>query len=77
MPKQSTDRLSTSSQLLKALTQPEIAQLIDALLGVLSSELQEQVISQLPTDTQQTVGQIRSSYNELSWIGLLGAAIRS
>jgi hypothetical protein len=39
MPKQSTDRLSTSSQLLKALTQPEIAQLIDALLGVLSAEL--------------------------------------
>jgi hypothetical protein len=77
MPKQSTDCPSTSNQLLKALTQPEIAQLIDALLGVLSSELQEQVISQLPTDTQQTVGQIRSSYNELSWIGLLGAAIRS
>jgi hypothetical protein len=44
--------------LLKALTQSEIARFIDALLGTLSPELEEQAISQLPTDTQQTVRQI-------------------
>jgi hypothetical protein len=58
MSKQNPDNSSKSNQLLKALTQLEIAQLINALLGVLSPELQEQVISQLPTDTQQTVRQI-------------------
>ena len=58
MSKQNSDHSSQSNQLLKALTQLEIAQLIDTILGVLSPELQEQVISQLPTDTQQTVRQI-------------------
>lgn len=58
MSKQNPDNSSKSNQLLKALTQLEIAQLINALLGVLSPELQEQAISQLPTDTQQTVRQI-------------------
>ena len=58
MSKQNPDNSSKSNQLLKALTQLEIAQLINALLRVLSPELQEQAISQLPTDTQQTVRQI-------------------
>jgi hypothetical protein len=58
MSKQSSDNPSKSNQLLKALTQLEIARLIDALLGALSSELEEQAISQLPADTQQTVRQI-------------------
>jgi hypothetical protein len=58
MSKQNSDNPSKSNQLLKALTQLEISQLINALLGVLSPELQEQAISQLPTDTQQTVRQI-------------------
>lgn len=58
MSKQNSDRPSKSSQLLKALTQAEIAQLIDALLEVLSSELQDRAILQLPIDTQQTVRQI-------------------
>jgi hypothetical protein len=58
MSKQNSDHLSKSNQLLKALTHLEIAQLIDTILGVLSPELQEQAISQLPTDTQQTVRQI-------------------
>jgi hypothetical protein len=58
MSKQNPDNSSKSNQLLKALTQLEIAQLINALLGVLSPELQEQAISQLPKDTQQTVRQI-------------------
>jgi hypothetical protein len=58
MSKQNPDNPSKSNQLLKALTQLEIAQLINALLEVLSPELQEQAISQLLTDTQQTVRQI-------------------
>lgn len=58
MSKQNSDNPSKSNQLLKALTQLEISQLINALLGVLSSELKEQAISQLPADTQQTVRQI-------------------
>jgi hypothetical protein len=58
MSKQNSDNPSKSNQLLKALTQLEISQLINALLGVLSPELQEQAISQLPADTQQTVRQI-------------------
>lgn len=45
-------------RLLNALTQQEIAQLIDALFTVLSPELQEQAIAQLCPDTQQTVKQI-------------------
>ncbi|WP_373539818.1 hypothetical protein [Chamaesiphon sp.] len=58
MSKQNSDNPSKSNQLLKALTQLEISQLINALLGVLSSELKEQAISQLPADTQKTVRQI-------------------
>lgn len=49
---------TVSNRLLNALTQQEIAQLIDALFGVLSPELQEQAIAQLSADTQQTVKQI-------------------
>ena len=45
-------------RLLNALTQQEIAQLIDALFTVLSPELQEQASAQLSPDTQQTVKQI-------------------
>ena len=58
MPKQNPDDLSKSNQLLKALTQSEIARFIDALLGSLSPELEEQAISKLPADTQQTIRQI-------------------
>jgi hypothetical protein len=58
MSKQNPDRPSKSNQLIKALTQTEITQLISTLLGVLSPELQEQAIAQLPADTQQTVRQI-------------------
>jgi hypothetical protein len=50
--------IKLSEHLLKALTQQEIAQLLDALLGVLTSELQEQAIDQLLSSTQQTVRQI-------------------
>jgi NAD(P)H-hydrate repair Nnr-like enzyme with NAD(P)H-hydrate epimerase domain len=59
-PTESDDSIDTklSEHLLKALTQQEIAQLIDALFGVLSSELQEQAIDQLFSSTQQTVRQI-------------------
>jgi hypothetical protein len=59
-PIESNDSIDTklSEHLLKALTQQEIAQLIDALFGVLSSELQEQAIDQLLSSTQQTVRQI-------------------
>ncbi|HEY9660214.1 MAG TPA: hypothetical protein V6C65_17285, partial [Allocoleopsis sp.] len=49
---------SLSDRLLKALTQQELAQLMDALFTVLSPELQEEAIAQLPEDTQQTVKQI-------------------
>lgn len=70
MPKQNQENAENSSdtggsasadlsvRLLAALTQQEIAQLIDALFGVLSLELQKQAIAQLPPDTQQTVKQI-------------------
>lgn len=51
-----TDHLSMN--LLNALTQQEIAQLIEVLFGVLSPELQAQAIAQLSPDTQQTVQQI-------------------
>jgi hypothetical protein len=56
------DRATTdlSNRLLNALTQQEIAQLIDALFEVLSPELQEHAIAQLSPDTQQTVKQILS-----------------
>jgi hypothetical protein len=47
-----------SEHLLKALTQQEISQFLDALLEVLTSELQEQAIDQLLSSTQQTVRQI-------------------
>lgn len=50
--------LGIGERLSNALTQQEIAQLIDALLMVLSPEFQEQAIAQLPEDTQQTVKQI-------------------
>lgn len=49
---------SLSDRLLNALTQQELAQLMDALFTVLSPELQEEAIAQLPEDTQQTVKQI-------------------
>jgi hypothetical protein len=58
MLKQNPDDLSKSNQLIEALTQSEIARFIDALLGSLSPELEEQAISQLPSDTQQIVRQI-------------------
>jgi hypothetical protein len=58
MSKQNPDDLSKSNQLIEALTQSEIARFIDALLGSLSPELEEQAISQLPSDTQQIVRQI-------------------
>lgn len=40
--------------LLNALTQQELAQLIDALFAVLSPELQAAAIAQLSEDTQQS-----------------------
>jgi len=51
-----TSRLSV--RLLSALTQQEIAQLIDALFQVLLPDLQEQAITQLAEDTQKTIKQI-------------------
>jgi hypothetical protein len=50
--------IKLSEHLLKALTQQEISQFLDALLEVLTSELQEQAIDQLLSSTQQTVRQI-------------------
>lgn len=50
-----------SDRLLNALTQQELAQWIDALLAVLSPELQEKAIAQLAEDTQQTVRHILAS----------------
>jgi hypothetical protein len=47
-----------SNNLLNGLTQEEIAQLIDALFGVLSLELQEKAIAKLDPATQETVKQI-------------------
>ena len=47
-----------SDLLLDALTQQELAQLIDALFTVLSPQLQEKAIAQLSEDTQQTIRQI-------------------
>lgn len=47
-----------SDRLLNALTQRELTQLLDALFSVLSPQLQEEAIAQLPEDTQQTVRQI-------------------
>lgn len=55
-----------SDRLLNALTQQELAELVDALFTVLSPELQEEArseadpcgIAQLPEDTQQTIRQI-------------------
>lgn len=52
---------NVSNLLLEALTQQEIAQLLDALFEVMSSEQQERAISQLEIETQQTVKQILSS----------------
>ncbi len=47
-----------SNRLLNGLTQEEISQLIDALFGVLSLELQEKAIAKLDPGTQETVQQI-------------------
>jgi len=47
-----------AKRLLNALTQQELSQLIDAILAVLSPEMQEEAIAQLPSDTQQTIRQI-------------------
>jgi hypothetical protein len=62
MPKQKSSSAkqpdALSAQLLKALTQAEIAQLLDALFQVLSPDLQVQAIAQLATDTQATIQQI-------------------
>ena len=58
MSKQNQEDLSKSNQLLKALTQSEIARFIDALLEALSPKLEEQAIAKLPADTQQIVRQI-------------------
>lgn len=49
---------SLGDRLFNALAQQEIAQLIEALLDVLSLELQEEAIAQLSENTQQTVRQI-------------------
>jgi|GEM_PF-1183379 len=62
---QNQDRSSTNlgntnlgNRLFQALTQQEIAQLIEALFAVLSPELQEQAMAQLSADTQKTIQQI-------------------
>lgn len=55
--------LNVGECLFNALTQQEIVQLIDALLTVLSPELQEQAIAQLSPDTQQTVKQILAQFH--------------
>jgi hypothetical protein len=47
-----------SSQLLDALTEAEIAQLLDALFQVLPDDLQTRAIAQLDSDTQQIIQQI-------------------
>lgn len=56
----SNDSVTTklSEDLFSALTQQEIGQLIDAIFGVLTPELQEQAIEQLLSSTQQTVRQL-------------------
>ena len=56
--KNSESSFDRGGQLLHALTDQELAQLIDALFTVLSPELQEEAIAQLNEDTQQTVRQI-------------------
>jgi hypothetical protein len=49
---------SLSTQIIEAFTQQEVTQLIEVLLGVLSSQQTEQAIAQLAPDTQQTLQQI-------------------
>ena len=52
---------NVSNRLLEALTQQEMAQLLDALFEVMSSEQQECAIAQLGIETQQTIQQILAS----------------
>ncbi|MCY7286459.1 MAG: hypothetical protein LH679_24195 [Cyanobacteria bacterium CAN_BIN43] len=47
-----------SAQIIDALTEQELTQLIEVLFGVLSSQQTEQAIAQLSPDTQQTLQQI-------------------
>jgi len=56
--KSSENSPNLGKRLLTALSQQEMAQLLDALFGVILPELQEQAIAQLSPDTQQTVQQL-------------------
>ena len=56
MAKQNQEHLGVSIQ--AALTQQEIASLLDALIATLSDELWKQALSQLPLDTQNTLQKI-------------------
>jgi hypothetical protein len=63
-------KIALAQQFFEALTQHEIAQLIDALFEVLSPELQEAAIAQLPPSTQQTLQQILNPLPEVSQISV-------
>ncbi|MGG6267516.1 hypothetical protein ACQ4M3_23435 [Leptolyngbya sp. AN03gr2] len=56
--KKSNKALDTGQQILNALTQQEIAQLLNALFEVLPPDLQERSLAQLSEDTQQTIQRI-------------------
>jgi len=56
--KSSENSPNLGKRLLTALSQQEVAQLLDTLFGVILPELQEQAIAQLSPDTQQTVQQL-------------------
>ena len=52
--------LSIGDRLIEALTQQEIIHLLDALWATLPPDRQDEVLDQLPLDTQQTVKHILS-----------------
>ncbi|GAP99742.1 hypothetical protein [Leptolyngbya sp. NIES-2104] len=56
--KKPTKALDTGQQILSALTQQEIAQLLNVLLEVLPPDLQARSLAQLSEDTQQTIQRI-------------------
>jgi hypothetical protein len=55
---QVTSQISVGSRILEALTEAEIAQLLDELFSVLSREQREKAFAQLSGDTQETLNQI-------------------
>ncbi|WP_414553189.1 hypothetical protein [Anabaena sp. CCY 0017] len=55
---QEEDLGSVGSRIQAALTQPEISQLLNVLFAVLSNDLRDVALKQLPADTQETIKQI-------------------